>query len=278
MQDHLSPEQGERSPHPYSPQRPSGRSQPRLPVWFWVSVTLHGLILFLPLWPTSSPPNQDDEIVVDEINLTSLPPTDMEPSPPPLPPPPTLPVPTPAPPLAPSLSTLPPPSPVTVPSTPVQSPVVSPSPPPMPATPQEEEPDLLPEPDPTPTPAPTPVIPVPTPIPTAVPTSEVFPEPMANFPHLEGAEPGCDGLEQCWQIPDSHWRGIAQTLQTSLLRQGYALNELELENDTGRRVYEVIQDGEIVYYLTLVSTFEETIYRLTADPMTTAEIDELAGF
>jgi hypothetical protein len=101
---------------------------------------------------------------------------------------------------------------------------------------------------------------------------------MAEFPHLEGAEPACDGRSQCWQIPDSQWRGIAQTLQDSLVSQGYELNELELENDAGRRVYEVIQDEEIVYYLTLVSTFEGTIYRLTEEPMTTAEIDELAGF
>jgi hypothetical protein len=66
-------------------------------------------------------------------------------------------------------------------------------------------------------------------------------------------------------------------LHEDLLAQGYELTELPLDNDTGRKVYQVAKAGEVQYYLALISTFDGgTVYLLTEEPMTTAEMDAIA--
>ncbi|MBD3884892.1 hypothetical protein IFO70_24460 [Phormidium tenue FACHB-886] len=236
--------------------------------WLAISVALHSLVLVLPLLPQSSSEIPQEQVV----KLTDLPelsdaerrkPAVSSPTPAPSAPPPS-------PSLQPSASPLPrrvfAPVPV-VPSAPLPAASV----PPPAATPTPTPP---PSPTPTPsfTPTPSPVV-SPTPTPTPTPAAD----PLTNFPHVSNAQVGCNDSERCWQTPDTQWRAIADTIQQNLQDKGYALEEVPLAEEAGRRVYRVVKAGEPPYYLNFISTTEGTAYLFTDEPMTLAEMDTVAG-
>ena len=100
---------------------------------------------------------------------------------------------------------------------------------------------------------------------------------MADFPHYEGAQPGCNGLFGCWQIPETQWRSVSRNLIENLEAQGYEVEPLDLEDDTGRRVYKVSKSDEIKYYLNLLSTDQGTVYRLSQEPLSREELNQAAA-
>ncbi|OLP15731.1 hypothetical protein BST81_24745 [Leptolyngbya sp. 'hensonii'] len=84
-------------------------------------------------------------------------------------------------------------------------------------------------------------------------------------------------MEGCWQVEDTQWRSIAGNLKQRLRDQGMELAELDLEDDTGLRVYEVSKDGKLQYYLNLLSTDRGTIYVLNPRQMSRAELESAIG-
>ncbi len=67
------------------------------------------------------------------------------------------------------------------------------------------------------------------------------------------------------------------TLEQDLQSRGYMIDQLELADDTGIRVYAVSKAGEIAYYLNLLSTFEGTVYIVSEQPMTREELNAMVG-
>jgi hypothetical protein len=92
---------------------------------------------------------------------------------------------------------------------------------------------------------------------------------------------GCDGVDHCWQTRDTRWRSIATTLQASLTNQGYQLRDIteqQLGEITGRRIYEVSRDGDLPYYLNVISTLDQrTVYRMSDAPLNAEEMDAIAA-
>lgn len=231
----------------------------RLRPWLLVSVALHAAVFVAPLLPSPPPSLPEPE---DTVNLAPRPPLPST-SPAPRPtvtasrPSPAVTVPVPQPSARPVLP-------------PRASPRVAPPPPPKAAAPA-----VLASPVPTPVPSPSPVLsPAPLPV-IASPASEP-PSPYATFPHVEGTTAGCGGQENCWQSADTQWRSLARTLEQDLQNQGYSATQLDLETDTGVRVYRVAKAGEPEYYLNLISTFQGTVYLISEQPMTAAEIRQAA--
>jgi N-dimethylarginine dimethylaminohydrolase len=96
---------------------------------------------------------------------------------------------------------------------------------------------------------------------------------LAEFPQIEGAQAGCNGLLDCWKTPETQWRDVSSNLEQKLEAKGYDVKALDLEDDTGRRVYEVSKDGEIKYYLNVLSTERGTVYRISQQPLTREELN-----
>lgn len=240
--------------------------------WLLIALGLHGVLLFLPL-PSESP--SEPTSTAENIQIVSLP----------SPTPSTAPTPPPTPPLA----VPPPPTPSVAPSIRVQArpsappaitPTSTPSPTPAPAATNSPQPAPSPSPAPNPSPSPSPS-PTPTPTPSVDPNASTtvlstLPNPP-DFPHAEGSQPGCGGQAVCWQTDNTQWRSVARTFEQTLEDQGYDVNQLELETDTGVRVYAVSKEGEIPYYLNLLSTLDGTVYVLSDKPLTPQELTEMAA-
>ncbi|MCA1990436.1 MAG: hypothetical protein LDL41_00070 [Coleofasciculus sp. S288] len=241
------------------------------PILF-ISLGLHGLLLNLPI------PSQPPELPppTEPVKVTQLtPPPSPQPSP-------SLGFPKPSPRLQQSTPPLIKPSPWLRQSTPL---VVKPSP-----TIQQPEPFPTMEQG-TPSPAPPSPVASPTPIPSETTTSSETPTPppappeepspspdelFADFPHSEGAEASCNGLLDCWQVENA-LTSVSGELQENLIAQGYEVKKLDIEDDTGRRVFKVFKKGETPYYLNLLSTLEGTVYRITKEPLTREELAKQAA-
>ncbi|NES96743.1 MAG: hypothetical protein F6K32_16190 [Desertifilum sp. SIO1I2] len=247
----------------------------------YFSMILHGGFLLIPL---PEPPPEVAEVEPEPVAVRPLSPSP-SPSPSPTPTPPAV---------------QPPPSPVvTPPPTPVvQSPPPAPRrpspPPPQPTPPPEIDPFLgaelfetpppsptpevvqTPEPTPTPevvqTPSPTPEV-VQTPEPTPTPEVAELPEdPLAEFPHITGAQTGCQG--QCWQIQQRS-TSVARNLLESLEAKGFTIRRTDGDR-TGERIYEVSKDGEVQYYISLFSTLDGgTKYAIADAPLTREDLANL---
>jgi N-dimethylarginine dimethylaminohydrolase len=100
---------------------------------------------------------------------------------------------------------------------------------------------------------------------------------VAEFPHFEGVQAGCNGLLDCWKTPETQWRDVSSNLEQNLEAQGYEVKPLDLEDDTGRRVYEVSKEGEIKYYLNVLSTQRGTVYKISREPLTREELNQAAA-
>jgi hypothetical protein len=148
---------------------------------------------------------------------------------------------------------------------PVPSPVLSPVLSPVPSPVLSPVPAFSPVPSPVSTPMPSP-------------TPAASPQPWGNFPQVKGAQSGCHNSSDCWQTSDTQWRSIATNLLQTLKAQGYSVDELPLDNDTGRRIYLVSKSEENPYYLNLISTSQGTVYFLTERPMAAEAMNQVAGF
>lgn len=236
----------------------------RLRPWLLLSVALHAAIFVAPLVPSPPPSLPEPE---DTVNLAPRPPLPST-SPAPLP---TVTTATPSPSV-----TVPvpqsPPRPVLPPQVPPR--VARPNPPKA-ATPAVPLPSPAATPSPTPVPSPSPSL-SPTPLPVVASPPSESPGPYATFPHVEGTSAGCGGRENCWQSADTQWRSLARTLEQNLQDQGYSVTQLDLETDTGVRVYRVTKASEPAYYLNLISTFQGTVYLISEQPMTALEIRQAA--
>jgi hypothetical protein len=76
----------------------------------------------------------------------------------------------------------------------------------------------------------------------------------------------------CWQTAETQWRSVSTDLKQNLENKGYVVQQLDLEDDTGIRVYEVSKDGKMQYYLNLLSTEKGTVYLLAQKPLTREEL------
>ena len=225
----------------------------RLRPWLLLSLALHAAVFSAPLLHSAAPTLPEPEATVSLAPAPPLPSAVVSP--------PALPTPTPqlSPQLPPQL--IPQAPPVAVRPTPPQvaTPAVPPaSPTPFPAA--SPSPASVPSLEPVPSPSPEP------------------PSPYATFPQIAGTTSGCGGREHCWQSANTQWRAIASTLEQELQTRGYDVSRVELEIETGMRVYRVSKLGEPAYYLNLISTFEQgTVYLISEQLMTVAEIRQAAA-
>lgn len=71
-------------------------------------------------------------------------------------------------------------------------------------------------------------------------------------------------------------QAIARDLQTALQAGGYQTQQLEPADDTGSSLYRVTPPNQPPYYVNVISTFNQgTVYLLTDEPMTAAEIADV---
>jgi len=242
--------------------------------WMLVSLALHAVVLSAPLLPSATLPEPEETVTM--VPIPQLPPASVVPNPPvPNPPVPSSSITVPAaqaiqaPAQRPTpKSVLPPQLPIVVrPARTAVPPVLPtnslPAPTPAPAAIAPSIPAAVVSPSPTLSPSPTPAI--------SSPTPEATP-PYANVPHVAGTTAGCGGRENCWQSADTQWRAIARRLEQDLQTQGYAVSPVDLETETGVRVYRVSKTGTLDYYLNLISTFQGTVYLMSKQPMTAEEI------
>ncbi|HIK43780.1 MAG TPA: hypothetical protein IGR64_02720, partial [Leptolyngbyaceae cyanobacterium M65_K2018_010] len=104
--------------------------------------------------------------------------------------------------------------------------------------------------------------------PSAPPPAEVE-SPYADFPHLNGAEAACGGVENCWRSPVHNWRAAVRSLQADLVAQGYQIEEISSE--TGVQIYAVTKSGQPAYFLNVISIDGGILYRMTTTPLTATE-------
>jgi hypothetical protein len=250
------------------PEEPSIKPRPRLPLppvkkqWprplkagalcLIASVSLHGLLLKLPLVePTAEPePELTSEPLPepDTVAVTLLPAPAAPPEPVPAAPAPTAVQPAPAPAVA-----------------------APPSRMPAPVSPEAPLPEVAPE-------APLEDVPLATDPPEVQPPD---PDAEADFPHLPGATAGCLNSEACWRSPVDSWRAAATALRTQLESQGYTLidrTDSILGDDAGARIYAVLRDGSPAYYLNVISVAEGILYKRTEAPMAAEEIAAIDRF
>lgn len=128
--------------------------------------------------------------------------------------------------------------------------------------------------------APTPIIATPTPSPVVSPTPTLTPSPTPSpspkdVLQLDGAAPGCDGREGCWQIAETQGRMISTTLEKQLQDQGYQVIEKDINEDTGMRVYQVEKSGTQPYYLHFIWSDRGTAYVRHAQVLSRSELETI---
>ncbi len=230
----------------------------------FLSLGLHALLLLLPLpGERELEPEPEPELLPEEQTIKVVPAPNLAAGKP-LTPKPTS------------------PSPVAKPTRPAAPPRSSPTPPPIVAS--QPPPPVSDQP--TPAASPRPSEPAAPPSPPAIDLNSPSPEPIPpeaaptaafdDFPKPEGAVAGCLGLNQCQQAEGVRLTRLVQDLQTMLERQGYAVTAVDLDNDQGRRVFEVTK-GEEKRYLNLFSTPEGTVYLLAEQILTLADVQAMAA-
>lgn len=252
--------------------------------WWMASLVLHSLVLLVPLLSNKAAVVEQDDIVpLAPVSLTAPP----KPSPvaavilPPLSRPQD------------NQGAIAPPRLATVP--PVVLPAAVTQAPPPAASPLVTRPvaALLPRPLVAPAAA---VPPPPPPLPSPTPAQAVPPSPPAEtktatetspestlvalvnaHPAVAGAQQGCAGRDDCWQTNNTQWREVATNLVQGLQTEGFEIEQLDLEQDTGVRVYRISKGEEPDYYLTLISTFQGTRYVMSQQPMTLDELNHVVS-
>ncbi|NJO39825.1 MAG: hypothetical protein HC865_03845 [Cyanobacteria bacterium RU_5_0] len=104
----------------------------------------------------------------------------------------------------------------------------------------------------------------------------VLAAPFADLPQLTGSQSGCLGLGGCRQIAENPGE-VSQTLKQQMEAQGYTVRLRDDLIDTsdyqGMKIYEVSKDGTTRYLNVISSGLGETIYILTPELTTRAEIE-----
>lgn len=100
---------------------------------------------------------------------------------------------------------------------------------------------------------------------------------LSDFAKTAGAQPGCSGEQDCWQIAQSNGRLVAQDVKQHLEQKGYTVTKLELNDDTGIEIAEVAKNRNVEYYLHLLWTERGTVYLLNDTRLSRAELEQRAG-
>ncbi|MEO0457426.1 MAG: hypothetical protein AAF152_12725 [Cyanobacteria bacterium P01_A01_bin.114] len=186
-----------------------------------------------------------------------------------------------------AISTLPKPlphpsPPRTAPSSPSPPPVSAASPPvsaaPQPAPPPTTTPEPIPEPTSEPAPEPTPE-PTPTPSPATVEAGIVIPF-RDDFPHPVGSTAGCFALQNCRRLENiGSYRQTAQDLVAQLEAQGYQVTHRDDADNTGLKLYEIIDtrdpDGTVQYLSIFSDGIGSAVYTITQEIISLEELREL---
>ncbi|MBD2081631.1 hypothetical protein [Leptolyngbya sp. FACHB-17] len=130
-------------------------------------------------------------------------------------------------------------------------------------------------PTPSPVASPSPVV-SPSPTPTTSPTPTPSPSPKDAL-QLDGATPGCNGREGCWEIAETQGRMISKTLEKQLQDQGYQVTEKDINEDVGMRVYQVEKSGTQPYYLHFIWSDRGTAYVRHAQILSRSELEAIAN-
>ncbi len=99
---------------------------------------------------------------------------------------------------------------------------------------------------------------VPSPVPQPVPSP--VPQPPAKTPdifQIQGAT-ACDRVKDCYASTESNGRVISQTLKEKLESQGYTLTAIDLDEETGMKIYRLFQNGKPKDYLHIIWTDKGT--------------------
>ncbi|GAB4375744.1 MAG: hypothetical protein Kow00121_21880 [Elainellaceae cyanobacterium] len=233
----------------------------------FLSIGLHAIVLLVPMFADDSLQTvEEPDSEEQQVTLVS----------PPVPSPAAASTPTPTP-VAPSVAKSPSPAPAPA-ATPQLAPQVTATPPPATSPPvavPPSEPVEAQSPAPASPAAPTSVNNTPA-TPPPAPASRIN-APFADFPHLTAAETGCSGTTSplCRQV-EGNLRATSQQLQDQLQAQGYEVKVRDDLEETGRQVYQVSK-AEATSFLSVISSgLGETVYVLAAEPVTQADLEQLA--
>lgn len=120
-------------------------------------------------------------------------------------------------------------------------------------------------------PSPAPTVAASPPSPDPVPPTAI---PFGDVPLLAGAESGCYGIGVCHQLADgTPFRSAGQSLEAQFQSQGYSVKRRDDLEDTGRKVYELSQQGETRFLNVLSSNVGTTIYLVTPQPISLQELE-----
>ncbi|WP_242018130.1 hypothetical protein [Synechocystis sp. FACHB-383] len=257
--------------------------QLKFPLAFICASAIHAGLLWLPLPPPalelqSFPPPSNDSAseAIATVPLTDL----VTPAPITEPPPrqspqalaPSPPGPQSVPEVVPSVVT-PPPSPPQTTALPKAPPKAVKAPASQ-STPRQQDEEIEPESDPQPSPDQRQEIESEVksiePSPSSVPESKR--ELIAGIAHLEGAQSGCYGSDDCHFLPGATVRAVTQDLQARLEAEGFRLSESY--RDTGLRVYEVYRQDKPAQFLHIVSdnAGRDAFYLLSPQQKTLEEL------
>lgn len=112
--------------------------------------------------------------------------------------------------------------------------------------------------------------PKPTPVSPAKPT----PAPSPDVFQIQGTI-ACDGIKNCYASAETNGRLVSETLEQQLRDQGYTLQPIELDEDTGMKVYHLFQNGQPKDYLHIIWTDQGTRHLRLPQPVTNRQ--ELAA-
>ena len=82
-------------------------------------------------------------------------------------------------------------------------------------------------------------------------TSPAVPPKTPDVFQIQGTT-ACKNVKDCYMSTETNGRSIVQTLQQRLQVQGYTLTPIELEEETGMKVYHLFQNGQPKDYLHII--------------------------
>ena len=95
-------------------------------------------------------------------------------------------------------------------------------------------------------------------------------QPPAKTPdifQIQGATT-CDRVKDCYASTESNGRLISQTLKEKLESQGYTLTAIDLDEETGMKIYRLFQNGQPKDYLHIIWTDKGTRSLRLSEPET----------
>lgn len=141
-----------------------------------------------------------------------------------------------------------------------QTPIQPPVPQPIQPTIQQSVPQLIQSPIQQSVPQPT----VPQPV---LPPVQQPPAKTPDIFQIQGATT-CDRVKDCYASTESNGRLISQTLKEKLESQGYTLTAIDLDEETGMKIYRLFQNGQPKDYLHIIWTDKGTRSLRLSEPET----------